>query len=255
MQITGSTALVTGAAHRVGRGIALALAREGADIILHYGSSADRARETAAEIAGMGVRALAVQADLGDPGAITRLFATTAEAFGGLDILVNSAASFDRMSFDSVTPEDWDRSMAINLKAPFLASQAAAPLMRARPRGREQTALIVNICDLSGVYPWRGYIQHGVSKAGLIHLTRISARELAPAIRVNGLILGAILPPPGMSEEDPRWSAMVDSTPLKRDGSPDLVGKAVVYLAQNDYITGELITLDGGESLVGAGTH
>jgi NAD(P)-dependent dehydrogenase (short-subunit alcohol dehydrogenase family) len=250
MQLNGKVGLVTGAAHRVGKAIALALAREGVSIAVHYGGSEQAARDTVAEIKTLGVDAFSVQADLRDPAQIDRLFETVAERFGRLDVLVNSAASFTKQPFDEISVDDWKDAFQTNLRAPFLCTQRAARLMRSvTDRPADQPAAIVNIADLSGIYPWHGYTQHGVSKAGIIHLTKVSAYELGPEIRVNAIAPGAILPPPGLSLD--RWADFGDRLPLKRTGSPDYVGQAVVFLAQNDYITGALIPVDGGEHLVG----
>jgi pteridine reductase len=253
MRLENTVALVTGAAHRVGKGIALALAREGAHIVIHYGRSADAAADTADELAALGVETLLAQADLADPAQIGALFDAVEKRFGRLDVLVNSAASFERQPFDAIGVEDWDRVLAVNLRAPFLCTQRAAHLMRATPRPEGETAAIVNISDLSGVFPWHGYTQHGVSKAGLLHLTRIAARELGPEIRVNAILPGAILPPPGMDPDGEAWQAGLRRLPLARAGHPGQVGDAVVFLAQAEYTTGAALTVDGGEHLVGVG--
>lgn len=249
MQLTNTVALVTGGAHRVGQAIALALAREGAHIVVHYGRSARQARDTVGEIKSLGGRALSVQADLSDPAQIDTLFAAVADEFGRLDVLVNSAASFVRQPFDAVTLDDWKDVMQVNLRAPFLCSQRAARLMRSVKRPADQPALIVNIADLSGLFPWRSYVQHGISKAGLIHLTKVSAYELGPDVRVNAIAPGAILPPSDMDAE--RWQQMGAQLPLRRTGHPDYVAQTVLFLAANDYITGALIPVDGGEHLIG----
>lgn len=253
MNLEHKVALVTGGAHRVGKAIALALAQKGAHIVIHYGASADAARATAAEIAALGVRAIPLQADLRDPVQIEALFTAVEGEFGRLDVLVNSAASFAKQPFDAITVEDWDDAMQINLRAPFLCTQHAARLMRRAERPADQPAAIVNIADLAGVFPWRNFVQHGVSKAGLIHLTHVSAKELGPHIRVNAVAPGPVLPPSSM--DDAAWQRMGDHVPLQRTGHPDYVGQAVVFLAENDYITGALIPVDGGEHLVGPATH
>lgn len=255
MELKGAVALVTGAGHRVGRAIALALAGAGADVVVHYGGSRAAAEATAAEIAGLGVAAEAWPADLADPAAIAGLFERVTDRFGRLDVLVNSAATFRKQSFGRVSAADWDAALAVNLRAPFLCTQHAAPLMRAAARPGGAPRLVVNLADLSGVYPWKGYVQHGVSKAGLLHLTRIAARELAPDIRVNAVVPGAILPPPGVDPDGDLWQAMGGAAPLGRPGHPDRVGEAVVFLAANDYITGVALPVDGGEHLVGPINH
>lgn len=251
MNLSGKVALVTGGAHRVGRAIALALAQQGAQIALHYGGSAQAAQDTAQEIAALGGRAVPIQADLHDPAQIERLFLTAADTFGRLDVLVNSAANFQRQPFDEIQLTDWTNVFQVNLRAPFLCTQHAARLMRRTDRPADQPATIINIADLAGVQAWPGYTQHGISKAALIHLTKISAVELAPHVRVNAIAPGAVLPPQGTSPDSAFWQNIGARVPLRRTGNPDFVGQTVVFLAQNDYITGVLIPVDGGEHLVG----
>ncbi|HML24803.1 MAG TPA: SDR family oxidoreductase [Aggregatilinea sp.] len=255
MDLNGKVALVTGAAHRVGKAIALALAQDGAHVVVHYGGSANAAQATAREIAALGVEALPVQADLSDPDAIARLFETVERRFGRLDVLVNSASNFMKQPLEDVALDDWQITMAINLQAPFLSTQRAAALMRAVERAPEETALIVNIADLAGLYPWRSFVQHGVSKAGLVHLTKVSARELAPSIRVNAIAPGPVLPPAYMDPDGEAWQRVYAAVPLQRPGKPEHVAQTVVFLAHNDFITGAVIPVDGGESLLGAANH
>ncbi|MEW6579379.1 MAG: SDR family oxidoreductase [Chloroflexota bacterium] len=252
MDLQDKIAVVTGGAHRIGKAIALALACEGAHVAVHYGGSEAAARDTVAKIKSLGVRAIAVQADLHDPAQIDALFGAVDEEFGRLDVLVNSAASFVKQPFDEIGLDGWKDVLQVNLRAPFLCTQRAARLMRRAERPADEPALIVNITDLSGLYPWRSYVQHGVSKAGLIHLTKVSAYELGPHIRVNAIAPGAVLPPPGMDPYGEAWQALGERVPLRRTGHPDYVGQTVVFLARNDYITGALIPVDGGEHLVGA---
>ncbi|MBI5960795.1 MAG: SDR family oxidoreductase [Chloroflexi bacterium] len=251
MNLSGKVALVTGGAHRVGKAITLALAQQGAQIVLHYGTSAQAAQDTAQEIEALGGRAVPIQADLRDPAQIERLFQAAAKAFGRLDVLVNSAANFKRQRLDAAQVSDWADVMQANLRAPFFCTQQAARLMRQTDRPADQPAAIINIADLSGIQAWPGYALHGLSKAGLIHLTKTSAVELAPDIRVNAIAPGAILPPQGTDENSAFWQNIRQRVPLRRTGHPDLIGQTVVFLAQNDYITGALIPVDGGEHLVG----
>jgi pteridine reductase len=251
MDLQGKVALVTGGAHRVGKGIALALAQEGAHLVIHYGGSHDAAQQTSAEITAMGVEALVHQADLSDPDAIAAMFEAVRERFGRLDVLVNSAASFVKQPFDAITPTDWDAVLAVNLRAPFLCTQHAARLMRAVQRPADKPAVVVNIGDMIGVHATLGYVQHGVSKAGLLHLTKIAARELAPDIRVNAVIPGPVLPPAGMDPDGEAWRRIATRVPLQRAGSPAHVGQAVLSLVANDYLTGVFIEVDGGEHLIG----
>jgi NAD(P)-dependent dehydrogenase (short-subunit alcohol dehydrogenase family) len=251
VNLQGKVAIVTGAAHRLGKAIALTLAREGMHIVVHYGSSEQAAQVTAREIESFGVRAVPVQADLRDAAQIDRLFQTLQQEFGRLDVLVNSASNFVKQPFDAVTVEDWASVMQTNLRAPFLCTQRAARLMRAALRPSDEPAAIINIVDLSGIYPWRSFVQHGISKAGLVHLTRVAAYELAPAVRVNAIAPGAILPPQGMDPNSDTWRTLGERTPLGRTGHPDYIGQTVVFLATNDYITGAVIPVDGGEHLIG----
>jgi pteridine reductase len=253
LELRGKVALVTGAAHRVGRAIALALAREGAGIVLHYGRSRAAAEATAQELVRLGVPVWPHEADLAEPAAIEGLLAHVAATAGRLDVLVNSAASFERQPFEQITAEAWDRVLAVNLRAPFLLMRAAAPLLRASERAPDEAALVVNILDLAGELPWPGYAHHGVSKAGLGHLTRIAARELGPAIRVNAVVPGAVLPPPGMTSDGPAWHQIGARLPVGQTGSPDAIGQAVVFLAHQEFMTGAAVPVDGGEHLLGAG--
>ncbi len=253
MDLRDKVALVTGGAHRLGRAIGLALAQQGAHIALHYGSSRVAARQTATEIAALGFEVDIFHADLSEPGQIERLFGHVGQRFKRLDILVNSAATFERQPLTAIKSGDWDQVMAVNLRAPFLASQHAARLMRASPR--REPALIVNIADLSGVHPWIEYAHHSVSKAGLIHLTRALARELAPAIRANAIIPGMILPPPDVDPASGEWQRAGERNLLRRVGRPEDVGRAVVFLAESDFITGAVIPVDGGEGLLGPIGH
>lgn len=255
MDLQNKIALVTGAAHRVGKGIALALAREGVHVVVHYGRSHEAAQQTKDEIESLGVEAFLFSADLGDPAQIEALFAAVRDRFGRLDILVNSAASFQRQPFDEITLEDWDRVMAVNLRAPFLCTQHAARLMGTVDRAPEEAALIVNISDLAGVYPWPHFVQHGVSKAGLLHLTKAAAVELVPHIRVNAILPGPILPPDGVDPAGERWQHITRGVPLQRSGDPINIGQTVVFFAQNDFITGAVVNVDGGEGIIGSSKY
>jgi NAD(P)-dependent dehydrogenase (short-subunit alcohol dehydrogenase family) len=249
MQLHDTVAVVTGGAHRVGKAIALALAQAGAHIVVHYGGSEQAAANTVREIEALGVHARAVQADLRDPDQIDALFQTIESAFGRLDVLVNSAASFLKKPLDDTTTDDWQNVMDTNLRAPFLCTQRAARLMRRT--ARPDPALIVNIADLSGIFPWQGYALHGLSKAGIIYLTRVSAYELGPDVCVNAIAPGAILPPSNVDPEGDFWQQMGQRLPLKRVGHHGQVAQTVVFLAQNDFITGAVIPVDGGEHLIG----
>lgn len=251
MRLEGRVALVTGAARRLGRAIAEGLAAAGCDIALHYGRSLEQARVTATALERMGARVETFEADLTDPAAPTRLVDAVGAAFGRLDVLVNSAAGFERRNVEETGAAEWDAVLALNLRAPFLVLRQAASLLAGTPREGEAAA-VVNVADLSGVFPWRGYLAHGVSKAGLLQLTRGAALELAPAVRVNAVVPGAVLPPPGVEPDDRDWLDVGRRMPLGRCGDPGQVADAVVFLCRNDFVTGEVLFVDGGEHLYGS---
>ncbi|MFN8376918.1 MAG: SDR family oxidoreductase, partial [Anaerolineae bacterium] len=246
VDLTNQVALVTGAAHRVGKAIALELARRGAHVMLHYyQSSEDTVRETLQEIKSFGVKAFQVQADIGTVEGVEAVFSAVRESFGRLDILVNSASIFQRRTLLEVTPEEWLQTMNINLFGPFLCTQQAAKLMREVPEEdpdepttqiRLAGGVIINICDKGSIAPWPDYAHHGVSKAGLLALTKVSAASLGPDIRVNAVIPGPVLKPEEYSDE--RWAKSGVRIPLKRTGTAEDVARAVVYLASEDFLTG-----------------
>lgn len=233
-------ALVTGGAHRVGRAFSLALAGAGCDVVVNYNNSAADADATAASIEGCGRAALTVQADVSRPEDIHRLVRETESTFGRLDIVVNSASLFERVPFAEVGEEDWDRVLGVNLKGPFFLAQAAAPLLR-----RDGGGVIINIADLSAFQPWPSFAHHAVSKAGLLHLTRVLARALAPDIRVNSITPGTVLPPENTEGEDGSERRVVE-----RSGSVDDVTRALLYLIDAEFVTGENLIVDGGRLLL-----
>jgi pteridine reductase len=238
MELAGRVALVTGAGRRVGRAIALGLAGRGARVAVHYNGSAAGARETAAEATRLGTQARTFQADLSAPEEPARLVDEVAGAFGALDVVVNSAAVMLRTPIGSVTPAEWDAIFALNLRAPFFVAQAAAPRMAGRG------GAIVNLADLAAFETWPGYVPHGISKAGVVQMTRALARALAPAVRVNAVAPGAVMLPDDWDQT--AGDRLASTTPLKRLGSPaDVVG-AVLYLLEAEYVTGETIVVDGG---------
>jgi pteridine reductase len=230
-------ALVTGAAHRVGRALAVGLAGAGYDIALHFHSSGSKVSESEDAIAAAGGASKIFQADLRDAAAPARLVHDVADRFGRLDVVVNSASVMLRMPIGEITAESWDSVLDLNLRAPFLIAQEAS---RHLPDG----ASIINIADLAAFEVWPPYVPHGVSKAGLVYLTRALARLLAPRIRVNGIAPGTVLLPENF---DPKFAAhLTETTPLGRDGSPEDVVQAMLYLLRADYVTGETIIVDGG---------
>jgi pteridine reductase len=240
MSPTHQAALVTGAARRVGKVIALALAGRGMHVMVHYHRSESEAIETAEAVASLGVEAETIQADLGDPAAIERLFDRLKSRFGRLDVLVNNASAFQAKAVLDLTVEDWDHTMNVNLRAPFLCSQQAARLMQNNRSG----GVIVNIADIAGQVPWVRFPHHSVSKAGLIMLTKVLAHALAPDIRVNAVVPGPVLKPETMPPE--RWEQLGAELPLSRPGHPENVAQAVLALIDNDFTTGTIFNVDGG---------
>jgi NAD(P)-dependent dehydrogenase (short-subunit alcohol dehydrogenase family) len=233
-------ALVTGAAKRLGRAIALHLAREGADVVIHYRSSEAEARETASQVEKLGRRGIALAANLGSVSEIQRLFRQASDHFGRLDILVNNAANFLPAEFASTSEKLWSKSLDTNLKAPFFCAQAAAPLLK------QSRGVIINFADIGGLLPWPGYIPHCVSKAGVIMLTKCLAKELAPDVRVNAIAPGTIT----MSGDPSEWeSDFIRRAPLHRAGTTEDVADAVLFLVRSSFITGQVIVVDGGRTL------
>jgi NAD(P)-dependent dehydrogenase (short-subunit alcohol dehydrogenase family) len=248
LDIRDRVALVTGGAHRVGRSIALALAREGAHVAITYHASADEARQTVAEIETCGVEGLAVHCDQSDPAQVAAVFDAIRARWGRLDILVNSAAIMQQKPFLEITPQDWDATIGINLTGPFLFSQHAGRMMLARNSTASETSgIIINIADEAGLTPWPRYVHHSVSKAGVIMLTRATALALAPHVRVNAVAPGPVLKPNGWT--DAQWETLRPSTPLDRLGSPQDVVEAALYLIRAEFVTGDVLVVDGGRTL------
>lgn len=242
MDLSGRVALVTGAARRLGREIARTLAAAGSDLVVHHHASPQHAEETAGVLRDLGVRAEILPADLRQPGQIAALFGEIATRFGRLDILINSAALFERKPALDITPTDWDRVMDLNLRAAFLCSQQAARLMRAGGAG-----VIVNIADVAAFQPWPAHAHYCISKAGLVMMTRVLARALAPQIRVNAVAPGPVLPPEGLSDREVEELAQL--TALRKWGRPEDVARTVLFLVETDFVTGETVVVDGGKTL------
>jgi pteridine reductase len=238
VELAGRVALVTGAGHRVGRAIALALGARGMRVAIHFRSAAREAEETRRLIEAAGGEAALFPADLTGAGAPQRLVDAVAARFGVLDALVNSAAIMERTPVGEVTEEAWDAMFALNLRAPFFAAQAAARLMGSRG------GAIVNLADLAAYETWPAYVPHGITKAGVVQMTRALARALAPHVRVNAVAPGAVLLPDGWDES--AGERLRRTTPLQRLGSAEDVAHAVVYLLEAGYVTGETILVDGG---------
>ena len=242
MDLQGKVALVTGGAIRVGKAISLELAHAGADIVVNYNSSAGPAEETVAEIQELGRRAIAQQADVSQGDQVQRLIDRAVSELGRLDVLVNSASVWRRTPWAELDEAEWDRQIAVDLKGPFLCARAAAPHLAAHGDGA-----IVNIVDLSAFAPFPNFLPHSVAKAGLLNMTYSLAMELAPAVRVNAIAPGPVLPPPEYTEQQLAVSAK--RTLLKRWGTPADVARAVRYLVEAEYVTGAVLPVDGGERL------
>ncbi|SRR6266852_3846921 len=239
-RLQGCVALVTGAAKRIGRAVAVRLAAEGADVVIHYNRSKSEADDAVAEIKKLGRKSVALQADLCNVAEIKRLFQQTAEQFGRLDVLVNSAANFLHSDLEDTTEKLWDAALDTNLKAPFFCAQAAAPLLK------QTHGVIINFADIGGILAWPGYIPHCASKAGVIMLTKCLAKALAPEVRVNAIAPGTIT----MSDDPSEWETdFIRRAPLHRTGTPDDVADAVSFLIHSTFITGHILVVDGGRAL------
>lgn len=239
MTLEGKVALITGAAVRVGRTIALELAQRKAKVVVHYHTSEREAREVVSIIEEAGQQAVALRADLSQSQRVETLVSESLRAFGRIDILVNNAAIFYRTPFLSMGEEDWDKHLDLNLKGVFLCCKAVAPVMVAQGSGR-----IINIADVAGVRPWADYVPYCVSKAGVIALTQGLAKALAPTVLVNAVAPGTVLFPENYTEEDKE--KVRAAIPLGREGTPEDIARAVAFLAESDYMTGAVIPVDGG---------
>lgn len=240
MNPTGKTALVTGGAVRVGKAITLALARAGANVVINYNSSSQAADETAAAARALGVQALAIQADIADRAQVEALARRAERELGGVDILVNSASLFQATPFPTADHSGWERVTGIGIDGPYYLTNAIAPGMLKKGEGA-----IVNIVDLSAWEPWPDFIAHSVSKAALMAMTKQWALELAPAVRVNAVAPGPVLPPPDYTAK--HIERVRERTLLERWGSPEDVAEAVLYFVRAGYVTGDILFIDGGE--------
>jgi NAD(P)-dependent dehydrogenase (short-subunit alcohol dehydrogenase family) len=234
-------ALVTGAAHRLGKVFALTLARRGYAILLHYHNAADEAAVTADEIRTFGVPAYLTQADLTDDTNLFSLLSTLDSISHQINVLVNSASVMQRIAMKATSPADWDATFALNLRAPFLLAQQVA-------RRMAEGGLIVNITDAGAHKLWTGYPAYVVSKSALETLTRLLAKAYAPGIRVNAIAPGLVLPSDNVTAKE--WEKLVEHMPLKHPASVDEVAAALTFLLENPSITGQTIVVDGGYSLV-----
>jgi hypothetical protein len=237
--LKGQTALVTGGARRLGMAISGRLAAEGANIIIHYRKSGEEAEALAGHIRRSGVQAWSVRADLEDPSSIDRLVEKAWEMSGGFSILINNASMFEKGSVERVSHEDFERHMLSNAWAPFALSRAFA-----RKAGAGQ---ILNLLDARVLGYNFSHVAYHLSKRALEYLTRHLALELAPAFRVNAIGPGLILPPAG--EDMIYLERLTETVPLKRHGAPEDIAEAAVFLLTNDYITGQVLNVDGGRHL------
>lgn len=241
--LDGQAILITGAARRLGAHMARGLHQAGADIVLHCRYSQVEAQELAEELQGRRPDSVAtVTADLREEQSEFSVIAAAVQSFGRLDALVNNASLFEPGGVAPAEPERWEAIQAVNVRAPWLLAEAAAPHLR------ETQGCIVNLLDIYAARPLRGYLSYSTSQAALAGLTRALAMELAPEVRVNGIAPGAILWP---DEDDGRdREAIIDSTALKRPGHPDDIAHAALFLIRDaGYLTGEVLTVDGGRSL------
>ena len=239
MDLKGKTALVTGGAHRVGKAITLALAKEGANVVINYRSSDKKAVETAQEASAMGVETLVVQADISKLDQVKEMVRQTKERFGSVDVFVNSASPFIQTPLLTSDYTQWHKVVDIIIHGSFYCANEIAPLML------EGGGAMIFIVDLSALEPWPNFAAHSISKAAMLALSRQLALELAPNVRVNAIAPGPVLPPPDYSEQKIRRTAQ--KTLLNRWGTAEDVAQTVVFLAKSDYITGDLIAVDGGE--------
>jgi pteridine reductase len=241
VDLRGKSALVTGAGQRIGRAIAYGLIRRGVNVAIHYHRSEQGAKATQMEAEVAGVKVARLKADLGDAEAAEALPARARDALGGLDIAVLNAAIMERRPLAEVTPSAWDRVMNLNLRSTFFAAKGAAEAMG------EQGGAIVALADIAAFQRWKQYPVHVISKAGVVAATELLAKILAPRVRVNAVAPGAVLLP--VDWDDEARKKLVASTPLGRLGTPDDVVRAVLFLLENDYLTGTTLVVDGGRLL------
>lgn len=243
MEIKNSVILITGAAQRVGRIVATELAGRGAHIAFSYYSDDEPWQAARDEIAAHGVRVYAQKADVTVAASIASLVRNAHSEFGRIDVLINNASIWLKKPVLEITEAEWDMEIDVNVKGPFLVSQAVAPLML-----QQQSGLIINITDLSAFQTWTGYAHHAASKAALVALTKSLALELSPHVRVNAVAPGTVLLPDNADAQKTQWA--IDKSVLKRIGSPLDVARTISYLIEEDFATGGVYFVDGGRSLV-----
>jgi pteridine reductase len=243
--VQGKVVLVTGGAKRVGAAICRRLHAAGANLMLHYRTSAGEARLLQAELNHQRKESVAlIQADLLDLGKLPSLIDQTVQSFGRLDALVNNAATFYQTPIGEISAEDWENLIGADLRAPLFIAQAAAPALK------KTQGAIVNITDIHAERPLKNYVLYSVAKAGLVGLTRSLARELAPEVRVNAVAPGPILWPDDEAFDELSRQRIISHTPLRREGTPEDIAKAVHFLlVEATYVTGETINVDGGRHI------
>lgn len=240
--LRGATALITGGARRLGRHIALRLAREGAGVAISYHHSGGDAADTVRAARALGVRALAIQADASDPPQVDQMLAQVLATFSRLDVFIANAGAFRRTPLPEVSEADWDEMIRLNFQTALAPARRIGQHMRNNAGG-----CIVAIADVAGIRPWREYIPYSVAKSCVIALTEALAIELAPTVRVNAIAPGPILFPDDFDAAARQRE--INQTLLHRQGDPAQVAEAVVYLARNDYVTGTILPVDGGRLL------
>ena len=243
MDLKNKVALVTGGARRIGRAIAMDLAAHGTSVAVHYRTSQSEADAVVAEITTNHGKAQAFRANLDHVTEIEQMVANVLDAFGRIDILVNSASVFAPTPFEKIAEHDWDANLDTNLKAPFFLSKFAAAAMRQQGAGK-----IVNLGDWAAIRPYKDYLPYSVSKSGLIGLTKALAKELAPEIQVNCIALGMVMPPEDYSQAE--IERLVNRTLTKKIGTREEVARAVVFFCETDFATGTILPLEGGRLLV-----
>lgn len=250
MRFENKVVFVTGSARRIGRIIALAFAQEGANLVIHHASpsSAADAQSVANQIRNMGRKVLLLTGDQSQHEDVSNMFRQIQDYYGTLDILVNSAAIFKQNDLLEISEAEWDTVIDVNLKGPFLLTQYAGRLMKTTGGGS-----IINISDNSGINAWASRPHHSISKAGVIMLTQVSALSLAPyGVRVNCVVPGPVLVPAGADH-----SVLADITqalPIGHIGNPNNIADACLFFAGNDFATGSILRVDGGEGLAGGET-
>lgn len=243
MQLAGTTAVVTGGARRVGRHVARRLAERGANIVINYRTSAAEAKELVRELAGTGIRALAVRADVSTAKGVQSVLDAAVDAFGSVEVLVNNASVYERTPIGTLTLDDWDESIAVNLMGSVYGAWKFGLHMRDKGRGK-----IINMADWAVERPYRDYAPYFVAKGGIVALTRVMAKELAPHVHVNAIAPGPILLPEKTSAATVR--AIKKAVPLGRLGHPEDIAQTILYLVEGtDFVTGAVIPVDGGRQV------